>query len=51
MVFFWSYSFKKLKRRKTKFLLDKAKHVQPMTLTSDLAAGESDLLNKAEGML
>ncbi|XP_048497041.1 polycomb group protein EMBRYONIC FLOWER 2 isoform X3 [Beta vulgaris subsp. vulgaris] len=46
LIFF--LCFKKLKRRKTKFLLDKAKHVQPMTLTSDLAAGESDLLNKAE---
>ncbi|XP_057528118.1 polycomb group protein EMBRYONIC FLOWER 2 isoform X2 [Amaranthus tricolor] len=46
LIFF--FCFKKLKRRKTKFLFDKEKHVPLLTLTSDMAAAASDLLNKAD---
>ncbi|XP_074291059.1 polycomb group protein EMBRYONIC FLOWER 2 isoform X1 [Silene latifolia] len=46
LIFFFCH--KPLKRRKSKGLLDKAKHVQPLTLTSDIAAAASDLLNRAD---
>lgn len=39
---------KPLKKRKLKYLIDKAKHVQPPTVTSDLHGAVSDLLNKAD---
>ncbi|XP_021842133.1 polycomb group protein EMBRYONIC FLOWER 2 isoform X3 [Spinacia oleracea] len=35
-------------RRKTKLLADKTNYMQPLTLTSDVAAAASDLLNKAD---
>ncbi|KAK9724411.1 hypothetical protein RND81_05G070300 [Saponaria officinalis] len=40
------FCYKPLKRRKTKGLLDKGKHIHP--LTSDIAAAASDLLNKTD---
>uniref|UniRef100_A0A803LME5 Uncharacterized protein n=1 Tax=Chenopodium quinoa TaxID=63459 RepID=A0A803LME5_CHEQI len=46
LIFF--LCFKRQNRRTTKLLVDKTKHVQPLTLTSDVGVAASDLLNKAD---
>ncbi|XP_021721764.1 polycomb group protein EMBRYONIC FLOWER 2-like isoform X2 [Chenopodium quinoa] len=48
LIFF--LCFKRQNRRTTKLLVDKTKHVQPLTLTSDVGVAASDLLNKADGL-